>query len=86
MLIVDRVNGTPNFSAARAAAISPSGCCMPVRPTGASATGIATSRPIICVFTERSSMLRATRCLILMRPNASELSRYVDWVQAPESA
>ncbi|CAN6484226.1 unnamed protein product [Victoria cruziana] len=40
MLMVERVKGMPNFSAARAAWISPSACCMPVRPTGAMATGI----------------------------------------------
>ena len=39
----------PNFSAARAARISPSACCMPVRPVGAIATGIATSMPTIVV-------------------------------------
>jgi hypothetical protein len=61
MLMVDSVNGTPNFSAARAARISPSACCMPVSPTGASATGIATSSPIIVVRTERFSRLTATR-------------------------
>ena len=32
MLMVDSVNGTPNSSAARAASISPSACCIPVRP------------------------------------------------------
>ena len=37
----ESVNGMPNFSAARAARISPSACCMPVRPVGAIATGIA---------------------------------------------
>ena len=39
----------PKASAARAARISPSACCMPVRPVGAIATGIATSMPIIFV-------------------------------------
>ena len=43
MLIVDSVNGTPNFSAARAAWISPSAHCMPASPVGASATGIVTA-------------------------------------------
>ena len=45
MLMVDSVNGMPNFSAARAAWISPSACCMPVRPTGAMHTGIFVSWP-----------------------------------------
>ena len=62
MLIVDSVNGTPNFSAARAARISPSACCIPVRPTGESATGIATSTPTIVVRVLRLSMLTPTRC------------------------
>jgi hypothetical protein len=61
MLMVESVNGTPNFSAARAARISPSACCMPVRPVGARATGIATSSPIIFVATLRGCMLTATR-------------------------
>ena len=47
MLIVESVNGTPNSSAAWAARISPSACCMPVMPVGASATGIATGSPTI---------------------------------------
>ena len=61
MLIVDRVKGTPNCSAARAAAISPSGYCMPVRPTGASATGMLTGWPAISAASERSLMSTATR-------------------------
>jgi hypothetical protein len=61
MLIVESVKGTPNFSAARAARISPSACCIPVRPVGASATGIEQSMPIIFVATLRPSMLQATR-------------------------
>ena len=32
--MVESVNGTPAAAAARAARISPSACCMPVRPTG----------------------------------------------------
>ncbi len=38
---VDRVKGTPFAAAARAAWTSPRRAYMPVRPTGASATGIA---------------------------------------------
>ncbi len=62
MLIVDRVKGTPAFSAARAARISPSACCMPVRPVGAKATGMATVRPAMVVASERFVMSTATRC------------------------
>jgi peptidoglycan/LPS O-acetylase OafA/YrhL len=49
MLMVDSVNGMPNFLAARAARISPSACCMPVRPVGAIATGMATGWPTMVV-------------------------------------
>jgi hypothetical protein len=44
-----------------AARISPSACCMPSMPIGARATGMATSMPIILVFSERFSMSTATR-------------------------
>ena len=64
--IEDRVNGMPNFSAARAAWISPSACCMPVRPTGAMHTGIETGRPTIWVAVLRFSMFTATRWRSLM--------------------
>ena len=57
--MVDSVNGMPNSSAACAARISPSACCMPVSPVGAIATGIATFWPIIVVASERFSMLTA---------------------------
>ena len=49
------------IKAARAALISPSAHCMPVRPTGASATGIATFCPIIVVSVVRPVMSTATR-------------------------
>jgi hypothetical protein len=61
MLIVDSVNGMPNFSAARAAWISPSACCMPVSPTGAIATGIFAAWPAIVTAVLRFSMFTATR-------------------------
>ena len=57
--MVERVNGTPNASAACAARISPSACCMPVSPVGASATGIDTGWPIIVLSSERSAMSTA---------------------------
>ena len=75
MLIVDSVNGTPKASAARAARISPSACCMPVMPVGASATGIATSRPIIVLRIERPSMLIATRWRSLICWKSLSLAR-----------
>ena len=86
MLIVDSVNGTPNFSAARAARISPSACCMPVRPVGASATGMAAGTPIIVVASVRFSMLTATRWRSLILWKSLSLARYVDSVHEPESA
>ena len=61
MLIVDSVNGMPNFSAARAAWISPSACCMPVSPTGAMHTGMRAVTPTIVVAVLRFSMFTATR-------------------------
>ncbi len=71
MLIVDNVNGTPNFSAALAARISPSACCMPVRPTGAIATGILTSTPTILVAVLRLAMFTATRWRSRTLPKSS---------------
>ena len=75
MLIVDSVNGMPKRSAARAARISPSACCMPVRPVGAMATGIATFSPIIVLAIERFSMFTATRWRNLIRAKSSSLAR-----------
>ena len=59
--IVESAKGTPNASAACAARISPSGCCMPVRPVGASATGIATGWPTMSEARVRSVMSTSTR-------------------------
>ena len=86
MLIVLSVNGTPNFSAAFAARISPSACCIPVRPVGASATGIATSAPTIFVAVLRFSMFTITRWRSLMDWRSLSFARYVLSVQLPESA
>ena len=52
--------------AARAPSISPSACCMPVRPVGAIATGMATCWPIMVVAVVRFSMFTATRWRSLM--------------------
>jgi hypothetical protein len=60
MLMVDKQKGTPNFSAALAANISPSACCMPVNPVGASATGIVTFSPTMVVSRVRLVILTAT--------------------------
>ena len=72
--MVDSVNGTPNFSAARAARISPSGYCMPVRPVGASATGMATSCPAMRVRVLRTATFTATRWRSLIFWKSSELA------------
>ena len=50
---------------------------MPVRPTGASATGIATFSPIISDAVLRLSMLRATRWRSLYLAKAAVLSMKV---------
>jgi len=84
--MVDRVKGTPNFSAALAALISPSACCMPVSPTGASATGIATSCPIIWVAVVRPVMSTATRWRRRILSKSLVFSRKVCSVQLPDSA
>ena len=75
MLMVESVNGIPNFSAARAAWISPSACCMPVSPTGAMATGIETSWPTMVVRVLRPSMFTATRWRSLIFWKSLSLAR-----------
>ena len=75
MLIVESVNGTPAFAAARAARISPSACCMPARPVGASATGMDTGWPTMVEASERSDMSTATRCLSLMAAKSAWFAR-----------
>ncbi len=75
MLIVLSVKRRPNFSAARAARISPSACCMPVRPVGASATGMRTGTPTIVVAVLRFSRLTATRWRSPILPKSASLAR-----------
>ena len=75
MLMVESVKGTPNFSAARAARISPSACCMPVRPVGARATGMATPWPIMVVAVLRWSMSTSTRWRSLIFWKSLSLAR-----------
>ena len=83
--MVDRVKGTPNASAACAARISPSACCMPVRPVGASATGIGTSCPSIFIAVLRSDTSMATRWRNLMACRSVSFASKVDSVQDPLS-
>ena len=61
--------------AARAARISPSACCMPVRPVGAIATGIAMSWPIMRTRVDRFSMFTATRWRNLIFSKSASLAR-----------
>jgi len=75
MLMVDSVNGMPKALAARAPRISPSARCMPVRPVGAMATGMATSWPSRVVRVLRPSMLTATRWRSLMDWKSAVLAR-----------
>ena len=75
MLIVDSAKGTPNFSAARAAWISPSGWKMPASPAGPSATGIATGRPSIVERICRPSRSTATRWRSPIAASRSVLAR-----------
>ena len=75
MLIVLSVKRMPKASAAWAARISPSACCMPVRPVGAMATGMATSMPTIFVAVLRFSMFTATRWRSLILWKSASLAR-----------
>ncbi len=75
MLMVESVNGMPNFSAARAAWISPSACIIPVSPTGAMHTGIFASTPTIRAAVLRFSMLTATRWRSRILPNSASFAR-----------
>ena len=84
--MVESVKGTPAASAARAARISPSACCIPVSPTGASATGIATSCPAMVLAVLRPDMSTATRWRRRISAKSVVFSRKVCSVQLPDSA
>ena len=86
MDIVDKVNGTPKSSAALAALISPSARCMPVRPTGAKATGIVTGCLIISELVLRSVISTATRWRRRIFFKSDQLSASVCSSQLPDSA
>ena len=75
--MVESVYGTPNFSAARAASISPLAQLRPVSPTGASATGIDTSWPSIVERVERRSTSIATRWRKVSDSRSARLARSV---------
>jgi len=59
--IVLKQNGTPNLWAARAAWISPFGYTAPVKPAGASPTGIEVDSPTIVVPCDREDTSTMTR-------------------------
>lgn len=61
ILMVDNVKGTPNFSVARAALISQSACCIPVKPTGAMVTDIFAGFPAVITAVLRFSIFPMTR-------------------------
>ena len=77
--MVERVNGTPKRWAARAARISPSAQLSPVRPTGASATGIVTSAPSIAARVERRSTSMPTRWRSASDSRSARFTRSVHW-------
>ena len=63
---VDMEYGMPNFAAARAALISPSGSYIRANPVGAIASGIATLRPIMVLSRVLSLISTHTRYLNFM--------------------
>jgi hypothetical protein len=75
MLMVDSVKGTPKSAAALAARISPSACCMPVRPVGEIASGMTASWPTRVVRSDRPSMFTATRWRSLIFWKSLSLAR-----------
>ena len=75
----------PKSAAAFAARISPSACCMPVRPVGAMASGMATSLPSMVVFVVRFAISTATRWRKEIFLKSSQLARKVVSVQEPDS-
>src|SRR6266850_2172492 len=83
--MVESVKGTPNWWAARAARISPFAQLSPSSPTGASATGMVTSRPSRVVFVERRSTSMPTRWRSPMPSISARLARSVHSVYAPQS-
>jgi hypothetical protein len=75
--MVESVKGTPKRCAARAARISPSAQLRPVSPTGASATGIATSSPSIVARVLRLSTSMPTRWRSVSSSRSERFARSV---------
>ena len=73
--MVDSVNGMPAAAAARAARISPSACCMPVRPTGARASGMLTGWPTMVLASVRLEKSMPTRWRRWMRWKSVSFAR-----------
>ena len=75
--MVESVNGMPASLAARAARISPSPCCMPNRPTGASTNGDDTFCPTMVVARLREETSTSTRWRNLIVSMSARLARSV---------
>jgi hypothetical protein len=75
--MVESVNGTPKRSAARAARISPSAQFKPVRPVGASATGMRASSPTMVMLVERRSTSMPTRWRSASNSRSARFARSV---------
>ena len=75
--------GSPSAAAARADAISPSGCRIVCTPTGASITGAGISVPRTVVRRSRRDTSRSMRGTIRQRRNASRFARIVSPLPAP---
>jgi hypothetical protein len=79
------VNGTPNFAAARASAISPWYQQRPAAPVGAITSGSGSALPNSVVPSALSVRSTSTRLRSLMRRNASRLSASADSSSLPRS-
>ena len=75
--MVDWQNWMPALCAARQAKISPSAYCMPAKPVGASASGIASSSPSTVVLRLRCDTSTSTRWRSLIARMSSTLASRV---------
>jgi hypothetical protein len=82
---VERQNGTPADSAARAACTSPRLRIRPASPTGASTTGIDAWRMAISALVSMHDTSRSTRCLSWNRAKSSRFDAIVRSSTAPPS-
>ena len=75
--MVESVNGMPAALAARADRISPSPCCMPHSPIGASTNGDDAFCPMTVVARLRAETSTSTRWRSLMASRSARLARSV---------